>query len=309
MNKKFLSLVLTAIIAFTFVVTTAVSAFAADPVLTVSKVNETDSTVTVAVGVSGNTGLSALGVNLAFDSTHLSYDKTDSTGIAAEAGMAAFGTDVGGNVRIVVEEGNSGDGTKDNGSVCVVTFKKLSTVKDGSTVNFTASSIPSLSYDTEGKDVDFADGSLSVSLKEIETATKKPAEKPVEKPDKPAEKPSEEKTTAKKPVTTKKPVVTTRPNVVSPTLPGVTVPTTVETTTEETTTEDFTIEEWTTEYESYSYTAPEQTDVDDDADDSTNTKRIIAIVVVVVCVGAAAVLYFTKKKDNKKDSKKTTDKK
>ncbi len=294
MKKKILSLVLAAILAFTFVATTAVCAFAAGASLTVAKVNETSSTVTVAVGISGNPGIAALGVSLSFDSSLLSYDKTEGTGIAKEAGMAVFGTDVGGSVRIVVEEGSSGDGTKSNGNVCLVTFKKLSTVKEGSTANFTASSISSLTYGTDGNDVEIADGSVTLSLTKAETTTKKPVattKKPVATTKKPV-------ATTKKPVATTKKPVTTKPNVVSPTLPGVTVPTTVpETTTEEMTTEEVTTEEWTTEYESYSYTAPEQTDVDEgDENKSENTKRIVAVIVVVVCVGAAAALYFTRKK-------------
>lgn len=293
MKKKILSLVLAAIFVFAFVATNAVCVFAGNATLTVSKVSETDSTVTVAVGVSGNPGISALGVNLAYDSTLLSYDSTESTGVAKDAGMAAFGTKVDNSVRIVVEEGNSGEGTKSNGSVCLVTFKKLSSVKDGSTANFTASSIPSLTYGSGEDDVDFTEGSVGVALTKAETTTKKPAESTTKKPVEITTKPVE-KTTAKKPV------ATTKPNVVSPTLPGVTVLTTVpETTTEELTTEEVTTEEWTTEYESYSYTAPEQTDVDVDDDDSYNTKRIIALVIVVVCVAAAVVLYITKVKGNK----------
>lgn len=293
MNKKILNLVLAVILAFTFVATTSVCAFAAGPSLTVSKVSETPSTVTVAVGVSGNDGIGALGVNLGYESTLLAYEKTESTGVAKSAGMAVYGTPSGDAVRIVVEEGGSGQGAKSDGNVCLVTFKKLSTVEDGSNAKFNASSISTLTYDLEGKDVEIKDGSADLTLDKAEQTTKKPVattKKPVATTKKPA-------TTNKPVATTKKPVVTTKPNVVSPTLPGVAVPTTVpETTTEEVTTEEFTTEEWTTEYESYSYTAPDKTDDEIDDEKSDSTKRIAAIIVVVVCVGAAAALYFTRRK-------------
>ena len=294
MNKKILNLVLAVILAFTFVATTAVCALAADPSLTVTKVNETPTTVTVAVGVSGNKGIGALGVNLSYESTLLSYEGTESAGVAKSAGMAVYGTPSENNVRIVVEEGGSGGGAKADGSVCLVTFKKLSTVEDGSKADFNASSISALTYNLDGEEVEIADGSAGVSLKKVETTTKKPATttKPTTTK-KPAT--TTKPTTTKKPVVTAKPI-TTKPNVVSPTLPGVTVLTTVPETTEETTTEEWTTEEWTTEYESYSYTAP--ADVEDEIDDekSDTTKRIVAVIVVVVCVGAAAALYFTRRK-------------
>ena len=303
MKKKILSLVLAAIFVFAFVATNAVCVFAAGPSLTVTKVKETESTVTVAVGISGNTGISALGVNLTYDPTLVSYEQTEGSGVASAAGMAVFGNDVGGEIKILVDEnGKEESGTKENGNVCLVTFKKLSSVKDGSTADFTASSIPSLTYGSDGNDVEIADASAKVALKKVETTTKKPAEKPVAKPDQ--DKTPAETTTKKVVTTTKKPVVTTKPNVVSPTLPGVVVNTTSpEMTTEETTTEEFTTAELITEYESYSYTAPEQVDTDED-NDSGSTKRIIAIVVVVVCIGAAVVLYLTKKKDSKKEATK-----
>lgn len=291
MKKKIISLVLAVIFAFTFAVSTAVSAFAADAAITISKTNETATTVTIAVGISGNPGIAALGVDLGFDSTLLSGVGVESAGVAKTAGMVAYGSFSGGNVRIVVEEGNSGEGTKFDGVVCVVTFKKLSTVKDGTSASFTANVIDSLTYDLDGEDVTIAGGSATVSLEAVaETTTKKPAA--TNKPSttkKPAT--TKKPTTTKKPATTKKPV-TTKPNVTSHTLPGVTIPTTAETTTEEITTEEF-----TTEYESYSYTAPVDSEVEnEDVDKADNTKRIVAIVIVVVCAGAAAALYFFKRK-------------
>lgn len=285
MKKKVLSLVLAVIFAFTFVATTVLTASAEGAVLTVSKVSETSSTVTVAVGISGNPGIAAIGINLTFDATLLAEGSVQSAGIANAAGMVAWGSFNGNNVRIVVEENNAGDVIKSSGTVCTVTFKKLGTVDSGASAVFTASVIDSLTYGKDGESVEIAEGTATITLDKVETTTKTPS---TTKP-----------TTTKKPVTTKpattKKPVTTKPNVTSPTLPGVTVPTTVETTTEETTTEEVT-EEVTTEYESYSYTAPEVEDEPEDEEDSGKTGRIIAIVVIVVCAGAAAALYFTKKK-------------
>lgn len=287
MKKKVLSLVLAVIFAFTFVATTVLTASAEGAVLTVSKVNETSSTITVAIGVSGNPGIAAIGINLTFDSTLLAEGSVQSAGVANAAGMVAWGSFNGNNVRIVVEENNAGDVIKSDGTVCTVTFKKLGTVDEGASAAFTASVIDSLTYGEDGASVSIADATASVTLAKVEATTKKP-------------------TTTKAPATTKKPATTkptttkapttTKPNVTSPTLPGVTVPTTVEVTTEEETTEEVT-EEVTTEYESYSYTAPEVDDDEvEDEEDSGKTGRIIAIVVIVVCAGAAAALYFTKKK-------------
>ncbi len=286
MKKKVLSLVLAVIFAFTFVATTVLTASAEGAVLTVSKVSETSSTVTVAIGISGNPGIEAIGINLAFDATLLTEGSVQSAGIANAAGMVAWGSFNGSNVRIVIEENNDGDVIKSSGTVCTVTFKKLGTVEDGASAAFTASVIDSLTYGKDGASVEIAEGSTTITLDKVETTTKKPATTKPTTTKKPA---------TTKPATTKKPV-TTKPNVTSHTLPGVTVPTTVETTTEETTTELVT-EEVTTEYESYSYTAPEvdEDEVEDD-EDSGKTGRIIAIVVIVVCAGAAAALYFTKKK-------------
>lgn len=291
MKNKVISLLLAVVLAVTAVGLAAVSTFAAGTSLTVSKVSEDASTVTVAVGISGNSGVAALGVNLNYDSSYLQYKGVSSAGVAADAGMAVFGSSSGDNVRIIIDESNTGNGTKKDGTVCTVTFSKLSSVKEGTSASFGASAISSATYDLDGESVEISDGSAEVSLKKVESTTKKPA--PTQKP-----------TTTKKPVVTQKPSttktpVTQKPNVVSPTLAGVTVPTTVaeETTTEETTTEEMTTEEWTTEYESYSYTAPANDEAEeDDEDKSGNTKRIIAIVVVVVCIAAAAALYFTKRK-------------
>ena len=269
MKKKVLSLVLAVIFAFTFVATTVLTASAEGAVLTVSEVSETSSTITVAIGISGNPGIAAIGINLTFDSTLLAEGSVQSAGIANAAGMVAWGSFNGNNVRIVVEENNAGDVIKSSGTICTVTFKKLGTVDEGASAAFTAAVIDSLTYGEDGESVSIADATASATLDKVETTTKKPA-------------------------TTKAPV-TTKPNVTSPTLPGVTVPTTVEETTEEETTEEVT-EEVTTEYESYSYTAPEVDDEAEDEEDSGKTGRIIAIVVIVVCAGAAAALYFTKKK-------------
>ncbi len=285
MKKKVLSLVLAVIFAFTFVATTVLTASAEGAVLTVSKVSETSSTVTVAIGISGNPGIEAIGINLAFDATLLAEGSVQSAGIANAAGMVAWGSFNGSNVRIVIEENNDGDVIKSSGTVCTVTFKKLGTVEDGASATFTASVIDSLTYGKDGESVEIADGTATIAIDKVETTTEKPATSKPTTTKKPA---------TTKPTTTKKPV-TTKPNVTSPTLPGVTVPTTVETTTEEETTEAVT-EEVTTEYESYSYTAPEVDDEVEDEEDSGKTGRIIAIVVIVVCAGAAAALYFTKKK-------------
>lgn len=290
MKNKVISLLLAIALVVTAVGLTAVSTFAAGTSLTVTKVSEDASTVTVAVGISGNSGVAALGVNLNYDSSYLQYKNVSSAGVASDAGMVAFGSSSGDNVRIIIDESNTGNGTKKDGAVCTVTFSKLSSVKDGTSASFGASAISSATYDFDGESVEISDGSAEVSLKKVESTTKKPVA--TQKP-----------TTTKKPVVTQKPAatktpVTQKPNVVSPTLAGVTVPTTVEeSTTEETTTEENTTEEWTTEHESYSYTAPENNEAEEDDDDkSDNTKRIIAIVVVVVCIGAAAALYFTKRK-------------
>lgn len=291
MKNKVISLLLAVVLVVTAAGLTAVSTFAAGTSLTVTKVSEDASTVTVAVGISGNSGVAALGVNLNYDSSYLQYKNVSSAGVASDAGMVAFGSSSGDNVRIIIDESNTGDGTKKDGTVCTVTFSKLSSVKDGTSTSFGASAISSATYDLDGNSVEISDASAEVSLKKVESTTKKPA--PTQKP-----------TTTKKPVvtqkpaTTKKPVVTQKPNVVSPTLAGVTVPTTAEeSTTEETTTEVNTTEEWTTEYESYSYTAPENNEAEEnDEDKSDNTKRIIAIVVIVVCIAAAAAIYFTRKK-------------
>ncbi len=290
MKNKVISLLLAVVLVVTAAGLTAVSTFAAGTSLTVTKVSEDASTVTVAVGISGNSGVAALGVNLNYDSSYLQYKGVTSAGVASDAGMAVFGSSSGDNVRIIIDESNTGDGTKKDGTVCTVTFSKLSSVKDGTSTSFGASAISSATYDLDGDSVEISDGSAEVSLKKVESTTKKPT--PTQKP-----------TTTKKPVVTQKPTttktpVTQKPNVVSPTLAGVTVPTTVEeSTTEEITTEEMTTEEWTTEYESYSYTAPENNEAEeDDEDKSDNTKRIIAIVVVVVCIAAAAALYFTRRK-------------
>lgn len=286
MKKKVLSLVLAVIFAFTFVATTVLTASAEGAVLTVSEVSETSSTITVAIGISGNPGIAAIGINLTFDSTLLAEGSVQSAGIANAAGMVAWGSFNGNNVRIVVEENNAGDVIKSSGTICTVTFKKLGTVDEGASAAFTAAVIDSLTYGEDGESVSIADATASATLDKVETTTKKPATTKA-----PA---TTKKPTATKPATTKAPV-TTKPNVTSPTLPGVTVPTTVEETTEEETTEEVT-EEVTTEYESYSYTAPEVDDEAEDEEDSGKTGRIIAIVVIVVCAGAAAALYFTKKK-------------
>ena len=290
MKNKVISLLLAVVLAVTAVGLTAVSTFAAGTSLTVSKVSEDASTVTVAVGISGNSGVAALGVNLNYDSSYLQYEGVSSAGVASDAGMAVFGSSSGDNVRIIIDESNTGNGTKKDGTVCTVTFSKLSSVKEGTSASFGASAISSATYDLDGESVEISDGSAEVTLKKVESTTKKPTT---------TQKPTTTKTpVTQKPSTTKTPV-TQKPNVVSPTLAGVTVPTTVaqETTTEETTTEEMTTEEWTTEYESYSYTAPASDEAEeDDEDKSGNTKRIIAIVVVVVCIAAAAALYFTKRK-------------
>lgn len=286
MKNKVISLLLAVVLVVTAAGMTAVSAFAAGTSLTVTKVSEDASTVTVAVGISGNSGVAALGVNLNYDSSYLQYKGVSSAGVASDAGMVAFGSSSGDNVRIILDESNTGEGAKSDGTVCTVTFSKLSSVKDGTSTSFGASAISSATYDLDGESVEISDGSAEVSLKKVESTTKKPT--PTQKP-----------TTTKKPVVTQKPAttktpVTQRPNVVSPTLAGVTVPTTAVV---ETTTEEMTTEEWTTEYESYSYTAPENNEAEeDDEEKSDKTKRIIAIVVIVVCVAAAAALYFTKKK-------------
>lgn len=285
MKNKVISLLLAVAFIVTALSMTAISAFAAGTSLTVTKLSESDSTVTVAVGVSGNKGIAALGVNLSYDPTLLKGTSVSSAGVASDAGMAAFGNFSDGNVRIIIDESNSGEGAKNDGTVCVVTFSKLSTIDKGTTAEFSASAISSATYDLDGESVEISDGSVSLTFEKTETTTKKPAS--TQKP-----------TTTKKPATTAKPVTTkpvatTKTNVVSPTLAGVTVPTTVE----ESTTEETTTEEVTTEYESYSYTAPENDETEEDDDEkSDNTKRIIAIVVVVVCAGAAAALYFTKRK-------------
>lgn len=284
MKNKVISLMLAVAFIVTALSMTAVSAFAAGTSLTVTKLSESDSTVTVAVGVSGNSGIAALGVNLSYDPTLLKGTSVSSAGVASDAGMAVFGNFSDGNVRIIIDESNSGEGTRKDGTVCVVTFSKLSTIEKGTTADFAASAISSATYGIDGDSVEISDGSASLTLEKAESTTKKP-------------------TTTQKPVVIQ-PVVTTSPT----TLPRVTVPTTVkestteettteEVTTEEMTTEEVTTEEWTTEYESYSYTAPENNETTEDDDEkSDNTKRIIAIVVVVVCAGAAAALYFTKRK-------------
>ncbi len=270
MKNKLLSILLAVTIVFTTVAIMSIPVAATGTSLSVSKVSEDANTVKVAINISGNTGLSGLGATLNYDGAALELQSVDSAGITSAAGMPVFeGGHGDGTVSITVINSNSGEGTKENGTVCIATFKKLDAVKNGGTTNVSVSVDNDMTFDTEDNPLAVSGGSAEIKLSAVPTT--KPA--------------------TTKPATTKAPVKPTQ----KPIANNGAVPT-IEETTEETT-EELTLDpNDLTEYESYEYEEVEKEDDNEDEDKSQMIKRIIAIAVIVLCVGAVVVLLLTRKK-------------
>ncbi len=274
MKNKIISLVLALAVVFSAFAFSSVVASAAGTSLSVSKLSEDANTVKVAIGISGNTGMTGLGATLNYDGSMLELQSVDSAGITSAAGMPVFeGGHGDGTVSITVINNNAGTGTKDNGTVCIATFKKLSPAKNGTSTNISVSADADMTFDGEENPLTVSGGSADIKF--TATSTTKPA----------TSKPSSTKAPAKP---SQKPVANNG-----------SIPTTLE----ETTTEEFTTEELTldpndvTEYASYEYEEVEkEDDEDEDEDKSQMIKRIIAIAVIVICVGAVVVLLLTRKK-------------
>ncbi len=290
MKNKIISLLLAMVFVFTAVTAFSTTAFASGASLTVAKSSDEGSTLKVTVGVSEARKIMALGVSLSYDSTILRFESVEIAGVAKTAGMSVFASTAGSSLRLMFDESNSGNSVTGSGAVCVVTFTKLSTVKNGTKADFTASAIDSLTYGENDESLTISDGSASITLSVAETTTKKPSSSSTNKTTTAKATTTKKVTTTKKATTTK--ASTTVKPVESPTLLGVTT-----TALEETTTEETTVEEVTTEYESYSYQASVEDETEDDSEDkSENIKKIVLIVIIVVCLAAAVAIYFTKRR-------------
>ncbi len=273
MKNKLLSVLLSIAIVFTTVAVMSIPAAAAGAGFTVKEKSETASTVKVEIGLSGNTGYSGLGFDIAYDDAVLTPVSVEVAGPADTAMMTCTGMNKDSGYTVVVY---GGDEVKSDGSVCVVTFKKNSSLKDGTSSAITLVPDADNCYDGDDNSIEVSSGSATLKLSSKTATTKKTTTK---------------KTTTKSTTKKNKPAGNNMTNI--------TVPTRPETTTEESTTLLVTEESTTEEYsiETYSYVDPGNAEAEDEnADKSQMIKRIIAIAVIIVCVSAVAALIFTKKK-------------
>lgn len=269
MKNKFFSILLTIAVVFSTVAMLSVPAAAAGSGFTVKEKSESTSTVVVEVSLTGNTGYASLGFDVAYDSAVLTPVSVEVAGPADSVGMTCTGMSKDSGYTVVVY---GGDEVKTDGSVCIITFEKNSSVKDGTTSAISLVADANNCYDIDDNSLEISSGSATLNLSSA-TATTKPA--------------------TTKPATTKAPAK----NPSKPVANNGSVPTTLEeTTTEEFTTEEYTTIEYTTEYQSYEYEEADEKEDDEDEDKSQLIKRIVAIAVIVLCVGAVVVLLLTRKK-------------
>lgn len=303
MKNKILSILIAVAVVLSTVTMLSVTVSAADMAFTIKEKNETKDTIQVEIGVSGNDGYAGLGFDVAYDSSVLEPVSVSVAGAADDAQMACMDVPGSGSYGVILY-GDSD--VKRDGSVCVVTFQKKSTAKNGTTAAFTVTSDDDNCYAADGSSRKVASGSATVKFDYVETTAKPTTTKA----------PATTKPVTNKPTTTKNQGssqgnsssnVTTNVN-------GATQPDEEMTTlpVEESTTEEHTTRvhvtkphDDETEYESYSYDEDKDDEDEDDEDDedtnnednSDNTKRIIAIAVIAVCIIAVIVLLLTRKKN------------